>query len=229
MRVLVVAQVQEDQLEFAKQQLDKQTFQNFVRAIYVDSQPAKGINARRRRISDNHTLLRAEVKFRLDQEKFDYIFQFEGDSELPEDCIEQMIKTAEPLESNEFGYLTGVQVGRHGLYCIGAWHFTEDRKSFSSVDHTKKGVIEIDASGFYCLLADPKAWLQGVASYNEERWGPDVNFGLSLKECGYKIYADMDLQIGHKSTNGIIGLDNHNLCTVDFILEGDKWRYKVRG
>jgi hypothetical protein len=223
MQILVTGQIQQDQIEYVNQQLLKQSDIEFTNFMLVDDEPEKGIKARRHRIANNHKQLKAMVKKIADD--YDYIIQIEGDSELPEDCFSQLIRRLDEVSSEDLGYISGVQIGRHGLYCIGAWHFKDD--GFESIDHKKTGLIEVDATGFYCLIAPVKTWLNGICSWTDEYWGPDVNWGRSLRSQGYKIYADMDLKIGHKSNAGIIDFDNQNLCRAEFKQIDGHWKYKV--
>ena len=225
LRLLVVGQIQHDQIDFIEKQLARQSDIQFDRRILVDDEPAKGIEARRAKIAQNHKILHEKVfDFRYE---YDYIIQIEGDSVLKEGTFARLIGNLDQVPADQLGYISGIQVGRHGIYAIGAWHFNDDQTEYESVNHkVKDGIIEVDATGFYCLIAPIKSWLMGNCYYYDERWGPDVNWGLSLKEQGYHIYVDMGLEIGHQSTNGVIGLDNINLCQVKFKKTNGQWKYK---
>lgn len=219
MRILAIAQVEDsDNLEH---QIKKQTIQPHDVVMYVDDKPAKGILNRRKRIAENHLLLMAEVE----RHNPDLVWQIEQDCVLPDDALERLLRHYQNLKGENFGYISGVQIGRHGIYAIGAWHVFEDE--FYSADYRKHGLEQVDATGFYCLLAEREVWLNGNCDWNGEPYGPDVNWGLSLRELGYKIYIDHDLHIGHKVKNGIIDVDNISTCNVRFYNDNGKWRYKT--
>lgn len=219
MQILAIAQV-EDRTNLDAQIL-KQTVQPSCTIFYVDTDPATTIETRRKRIADNHKKLELYVK----AYKPDLVWQLEGDCELQPDTLERLIDDYKKLESPDLAYISGIQVGRHGLYCLGAWtDFTED--SFLSLDHTKQGIQPVDATGFYCLLAPTEAWLQGQAEWNGEPYGPDVAWGLSLRAKGYKIYADMDIHVGHIVKNGIIRPSDMSTCNVAFSKINGTWKYK---
>jgi hypothetical protein len=224
--ILVTGQIQEDQVDFVNEQLAKITGVEFLQVMLVDEKPAKGIDARRQRIVQNHKELEKMIEKTQSVEAFNYVIQIEGDSVLQPDTFTKLLARLDQIPSKNFGYISGVQVGRHGLYCIGAWHF-DDEDHFSSVNHRETGLVKVDATGFYCLLAPVNVWLMGNCAWNGERYGPDVVWGRSLRKLGFNIYADMDNEIGHQSTNGVIGLDNLNLCTAHFQRSNDKWSYKV--
>lgn len=214
MSILVVAQV--ENAVNIDQQINKQTMQPDQRFIMVDADPANTIELRRKRIAENHQELVDAVR----KIQPDIVWQLEGDVVLPDDCLERMIET---MARHDMDYLSGVQVGRHGIYCIGAWHVDPERLWFASVDHNQTGVQPIDATGFYCILAKRETWLSGKAEWSGEPYGPDVNWGLSIP--GYK-YVDMDLHIGHKTKRGIINVTDASTCNVRFEKNGTEWEYK---
>lgn len=222
MKIMCVAQV-EDRTNLNKQVL-KQTKQPDRTIFWIDSNPEKGIDRRRRRISENHSKLRELVE----AYEPDLVWQIEGDCELPRNCLEILIEDYKRLSDSDpkLAYVSGIQVGRHGLYCLGAWRFENDE--VYSLDYRSKGFQKVDATGFYCLLADRERWLEGVADWSpKDKFGPDVNFGRSLTEKGYSIYCDMDLEIGHIHNNGIIWPHHISTCNAKFFYDDNgKWDYK---
>lgn len=219
MKILAIGQVEDD--TYIREQIAKQSRQPDEVYFYIDENPADTIETRRERIADNHQKLVDYVK----NTDCDYIWQLEGDAELSEEALETLVSNWESTSPDDnIAYFTGVQVGRHGLYALGAWHIAKDRTSFESLDYRKTGIQQIDASGFYCLLAPKNIWLKGKASWSGEIWGPDVNFGLSLKK--YKILADCDLHIGHKVKGGIIRPSDVSTCNVKFKRDNRYWTYK---
>lgn len=216
MKVLCIAQV-EDSANINRQ-IANQTVQPDSKLIFVDDEPATGINARRHRIAENHEMLQALVR----GNEPDLVWQVEGDCDLPEDALERLLAHYEQLKGDDFGYISGVQVGRHGIYCIGAWQNVTD-ESFESVDPHLTGIQEVDATGFYCLLAPRDVWLSGKCEWTDEPWGPDVNWGLSITK---KKYVDMALDIGHIVNSGIIKTTHTSTCKVKFINDNGRWKYK---
>lgn len=221
MKILTISQV-EDKANL-EQQIAKQTVQPDRIAYFTDTSPAEGVNARRIRIAENHQALRDFVI----ASSCDLVWQLEQDCILPEDCLERLLKDYEELKDEKFGYISGIQVGRHGIYCIGAWYVSKN--SFHSIHHQMEGIHRIDATGFYCLLAPIDVWLKGKCEWNGEPWGPDVNWGLSLKELGYISYVDMDLHIGHKSSDrGVIW--PKTMSNVNVVFRKDEqgnWKYRT--
>lgn len=218
MKILAIAQV--ENRENLDKQIAKQTVQPDRVIYYIDENPATTIESRRKRIAENHQKLKDIVNA---YSEYDLIWQLEQDVDLPVDCLERLINHYKKLDSEHFGYVSGIQIGRHGLYCIGAWQDIKET-SFHSIDHNLKGIQEVDATGFYCLLASREAWLEGNCYWDSEPYGPDVNWGLSIKR---KKYVDMDLHIGHVVERGIIRPSHASTCTVYFELKNGEWKYKT--
>ena len=66
------------------------------------------------------------------------------------------------------------------------------------------GLIEVDAIGTGCVLYNMDVfldieypWFENLPAKNDTRTGEDIGFCWKLKEAGYKIYADCDIDIGH--------------------------------
>lgn len=219
MNILAIAQV-EDRANIDKQ-IAKQTVQPDRVIYYIDKNPAKGIEPRRERIAENHKQLQMYVR----AYKPDIVWQLEGDVDLPSDCLERLLADYAKLQAqdgDEFGYISGIQVGRHGLYCIGAWrNFTDT--SFESINHRLTGIQEVEATGFYCLLAPAEVWLSGKCAWSGEPYGPDVVWGRSIHK---KKYVDMGITIGHIIKSGTIRPEHMSTCTAKFYIKGDKWEYK---
>lgn len=220
MNILCIAQV-EDRTNLDKQ-IAKQTVQPDHVYVHIDDNPGKTIDERRQHIANNHQFLMDEVADMNPK----LVWQIEGDCDLPEDCLERLVQDYIKLarEDDNFGYVSGVQVGRHGLYALGAWNIAEDRQSFESVKHKLRGVQKVDATGFYCLLAPTNVWLSGKATWNGEPYGPDVNWGLSLSQ---NKYVDMDLHIGHIVKRGVIKPEHMSTCDVRYFKDSNgEWKYE---
>lgn len=215
--ILCIAQV-EDRTNLDKQ-ISKQTVQPDRTIFYVDEAPAKGIDNRRKKIADNHRRLQDLVL----AYKPDLVWQVEQDGDYPEDCLERLIMDYDFLsQKNDVAYVSGIQVGRHGLYCLGAWkNFTPT--SFESLDFQLIGLQEVEATGFYCLLASYDKWMSGKCDWNGEPYGPDVVWSLSIEG---KKYCDMSLTIGHIVNRGIIRPEHASTCNARFYLQDNRWKYK---
>lgn len=222
LKILVIAQVEDDANVI--RQIEKQTLQPDYAYVYVDEKPASGIDERRKRIAKNHEVYLRQAVESID---CDYVWQIEGDGIMDEFTLSDLVDSYFEVESDNIGYMSGAEVGRHGVQCIGGWHFNKDRTRFASVDFRNEGIVPIDASGFYCLFMRKEVWLEGVCYWSGERWGCDVNWGLSLRDKGYKHYMDTRIQIGHATNRGILNVKDRNTSNVEFWLKDGDWKYKI--
>lgn len=214
-KILCIAQC-EDRTNLDKQ-IAKQTVQPDRVIFYVDEAPARGIDARRKRIAENHRRLQ-DIAMAY---KPEFIWQVEQDGDYPEDCLERLIDDYNYTE-DKIAYVSGIQVGRHGLYCLGAWkNFTDT--SFESLDYNLKGLQQVEATGFYCIYASYETWMSGKCDWNGEPYGPDVVWSLSIEG---KKYCDMSLTIGHIVNRGIIRPEHTSTCNARFYLEDNRWKFK---
>jgi hypothetical protein len=212
MKILCIGQIENE--EFIHGEVAKQSIQPDDVAFYVDENPAIGIKARRERIARNHNILWDMVE----TYKPDLVWQIEGDSVLPRNALERLVGhyIADPGK-----VYSGVQVGRHGLYCLGAWHLNDERTVLASANYQDHGLKEVNAMGMYCFLTSVDIWLSGKCEWADEHWGPDVNYFLSIDAP--KV-ADMDLHIGHRTKSGIIQVSDISTCNATFFKELGKWR-----
>jgi len=230
-RVLVVANVESEEL--VREQITKQILPPgivpedvlpFDFLILTDKKPAVGIEARRTRIAELQTDLQAEVANHLDYNELEpenvLVWQLEGDSVVPEDALAILIRR---FLKNENAVYSGVQIGRHGLYCIGAWHITNDDTVLESVDHRLKGTQVVAGMGMYCYVVRADYFIKARCWWNGERWGPDVNWFRSMP---LPKLVDMDLHIGHYYKGGIIEVDSLATCNARFTKIKDDWIFE---
>src|SRR5207247_1432698 len=64
-------------------------------------------------------------------------------------------------------------------------------------------IEEIDAGGFYCFMTKRDYYIKHeFRPYGRDVFGPDVEFGLSLRREGYKNYIDWSLSCKHMRSDG---------------------------
>lgn len=130
-----------------------------------------------------------------------YVLSFEDDTVFENLNLKKWLE----LFNGDTGFIEGVQCGRWGSKMIGAWRF--DNIVNSTVAETAMpgvGIEKIDAGGFYGYLTTKQLYLDCEYKYNNEPYGPDVNWGLWLRGRGYENYIDWDTPFGHNIGNKII-------------------------
>lgn len=140
----------------------------------------------------------------------DYVFWLDSDMVFPPDTLVKMIKT---LEENDLDFLSGVYFRRVAPYKPVLYDEMDD----TGVNHTEfekipDGIFEIGGCGFGCVLMKTDILIDVLASEMDmftplPRAGEDISFCIRARRCGYKLYADSRIPLGH------VG---HRIITRDF-------------
>jgi hypothetical protein len=90
-------------------------------------------------------------------------------------------------------------------------------------------IEEIDAGGFYCYLTRAKSFLDHEhTSFDGNNFGPDVAYGLALRQQGLKNYIDWSIQCEHrKATGEAVTLANTQPRQVVMTKRDGRWRQQV--
>lgn len=167
-----------------------------VKAQLPGERRAFSINARRRRIAAIHNAVRELL------EPCDYVFLIEDDGLLPADALSRLLMgyVAYP----HAGFIEGMELGRWGIPHVGAWRADdvyEPRQLVSAMP--RNGVEQIDAGGFYACLTPYEHYAKHeFAPYTGMAFGPDVEYGIWLRQQGYRNYIDWSVNVLHYQQDG---------------------------
>lgn len=133
----------------------------------------------------------------------EYIMSVEDDILPPLDAISRLMDSMAP----DVAAVSGIYQGRFAYrYCI-----NPQPKRFGS------GVVNIDASGFGCLLLRKSAWQQTVLTNAARYEWYDWNYGLRIKELGWKYKLDWSVECLHQDlpANGdpVVPISRHRHAT----------------
>lgn len=141
----------------------------------------------------------------------DIVVSLEDDTVFDLDCFCRLIK---PLhEDPRVGFVEGVQVGRWGVKMVGAWRVddVQNPKHASTVPYMRDGIPQkfgyeqIDAGGFYGYATRKALYLEhDYYSGSSQPYGPDVNYGLFVKQQGYQCLIDWETVYGHNDYNVLL-------------------------
>jgi hypothetical protein len=205
-----------------------------IRVNLFESDGAKdSINERRYRISDIHNFA-----VRFIRPDCDYVFLCEDDTTFPADSLEKLF--CDIKKSDYIGYVTGVQLGRHGSPYVGAWdcdnidyptQITSVTKNFRE---NNEHMEMIDAGGFYCCLTKASLYKNHIFEPFDQKGhnglSCDVNYGLSLRNATHSnwlCFIDWSIECDHLvGKNGIINIRNTKPIQVQFNKVGMDWRAK---
>lgn len=129
------------------------------------------------------------------------------------DRLESFASLYQPLlDSPSIGFVEGVQMGRWGANIIGAWSADNSQPTkittilppvlTTDEDPIGKfswmGLSEISGGGFYGYATRRQLYLDHDYYWaTSQPWGPDVNYGLWLRENGYMCLINWGLIFGH--------------------------------
>lgn len=179
------------------------------------------LKIRRLRIAD----VKNQSKDLINQCDGDIVISFEDDTVFPGIDLKRLYG---PLQENqEIGFVEGVQCGRWGVKMIGAW--SVDDYEFPQRAETLmpgEGYQEIDAGGWYGYATRKHLYLHAdYHSSTSQPWGPDVNYGLWLRNRGYICLIDWETVFGHNDHNVILYPDEQ-LAQVIYTKDGPTGRWK---
>lgn len=176
------------------------------------------IMGRRMRISDIHNLAKEHLV------DCDFVFGVEDDTLIPTNALRQLLKdySMHPFA----GFIEGIEMGRWGIPYIGAWK-VDDLYEPTKIESTqlKEGLHEIDAGGFYCFMTRLETYKNhDFKPFDNNGLGPDVDFGIALRQLGLLNYANYSIKCAHKKKTEDITFVNTTPMIVTFVKRETRWR-----
>lgn len=153
---------------------------------------------RRMRVADVHNQSKDLIALTDGQ----IIIGLEDDTVI--DRLESFDRLIQPLfDDPEVGFVEGVQMGRWGANMIGAWEandaFMPTKVRTLLPAETPSGYQSIDGGGWYGYATRRELWLNcEYYTSSAQPWGPDVNFGLWLRQQRLKCRIDWRTIFGHR-------------------------------
>jgi len=139
--------------------------------------------------------------------KTDVFVMLEDDTLVPPNCVIRMLKLLK--EDDTVGIVTGIETGRstakHVPTRLGV-HYILKKGDFLLERLTPRpnlrGVIEVDACGWYCCASYVKLWKKGFKGMSKylrtmPRFALDNYQTSNIHDLGYKILADFNIQCTH--------------------------------
>ena len=136
------------------------------------------------------------------------VVSLEDDTVFDVDCFCRLIKPL--MQDPRVGFVQGVQCGRWGVKMIGAWEVDDiHHPTRANTVMPSEGYQQIDAGGFYGYATRKDLYLNhDYYSGSSQPYGPDVNYGLYVKQRGYQVIIDWDTVFGHNDHNVVLYPDD---------------------
>jgi len=134
----------------------------------------------------------------------DYVFWLDSDMTFAPDILVKMMKT---LQDNKLDMLSGLYFRRaHPFSPVLFEELTIDEDAVCKwteyKDIPKDGLFEVGGCGFGCVLMGTDVLMSVQSTFNNMfapigNVGEDLSFCFRARECGYKIYCDPAMTLGH--------------------------------
>lgn len=136
--------------------------------------------------------------------KADYILWLDSDMMFEPDTLERMMAT---MQEKKLDILSGIYYRRrHPFSPVLLKKLSIDENNFAEYEnyneYPEDDIFEIEGMGFGCVLMSSDVLFDVAAKYKDwfsplGRVGEDLSFCWRARQCGYKIFADPSIQLGH--------------------------------
>lgn len=203
-----------------KQFAEKHGYRNFHLKMNTGHHPNEtNLTYRRQRIAQVKNM----SKDLINMADGEIIISFEDDTVF--DRLASFEPLCSPLlEFKRVGFVEGVQMGRWGANIIGAWQFDDfNRPTEAKTLLPSDGHQQMTGGGWYGYATTRKLYLNCDYYWSTSQpWGPDVNFGLWLRQQGYKCLIDWRVIFGHRDFNKLKYPDDPDITLTQVVYNKDK-------
>lgn len=207
-----------------------------VQVVKFGDKPEETRDRRRFRISEIHNRLKHYLP-----DKCDYVLSLEDDTTYPEGTLNRMLDIMDRYE--DCAFVEGVELGRHKSKYVGGWQADDiyNPQRITSVMPSFVGnpvkrehqqyIQDIDAGGLYCALIRADLYkshhFEPYDKQGKEGLSCDLNFGLYLRNLGFKCLIDWSLILDHIGDKGSVNLGNTTPIQIEFSKRKDQWTSRV--
>lgn len=134
----------------------------------------------------------------------DYVFWLDSDMMFEPDILERMMAT---MQEKKLDILSGIYYRRkHPFHPVLFKKLRVDEQNFAEFENFNEypmdDIFEVEGIGFGCVLMSSEVLFDVAAKYKDwfsplGRVGEDLSFCWRARQCGYKIFADPTIQLGH--------------------------------
>jgi len=151
---------------------------------------------------------RTDLALMAVQEKADYILWIDSDMVFPDTLLIDLMKD---IEDGKKDIVAGLCHMRKEPYKPVLWSKLRqgltamENESECLVDYPRDGLFEVEGCGFGCIMMKTEVIAAVRDKYGDlfghlPGYGEDLSFCIRARGCGYRIWADPKIQVGHKSS-----------------------------
>ena len=151
---------------------------------------------------------RTDLALTAVQEKADYVLWIDSDMIFPDTLLIDLMRD---IEDEKKDIVAGVCHMRKEPYTPVLWSklrqgltaFENDSERL--IDYPRDGLFEVEGCGFGCVMMKTEVISAVRDKYGDlfghlPGYGEDLSFCIRARGCGYRIWADPKVQVGHKSS-----------------------------
>ena len=142
------------------------------------------------------------------QEKADYVLWIDSDMVFPDTLLIDLMRD---IEEEKKDIVAGVCHMRKEPYKPVLWSKLRqglsefENESECLVDYPRDGLFEVEGVGFGCIMMKTEVIAAVRDKYKNlfghlPGYGEDLSFCIRARGCGYRIWVDPKVQVGHKSS-----------------------------
>lgn len=132
----------------------------------------------------------------------DWVLWLDSDMTFPPDLLQRMLKTC---EENGLDFLSGLYFRRNPPYSTVLYdrlEATDKGASYTTLESVPDGLFEIGGCGFGGVLMKTDVLMDVMGKFKRifdplDGLGEDLSFCWRARQCGYKLYCDASLEMGH--------------------------------
>lgn len=132
----------------------------------------------------------------------DWVLWLDSDMTFRPDFLERMVKVC---EDNDIEFLSGLYFRRNPPYSTVLFdklEATEKGCAYTTFESVPDGIFEVGGCGFGGVLMKTDVLLDVAGKYGRifdplPGMGEDISFCWRARQCGYKIFCDSSLEMGH--------------------------------
>lgn len=134
----------------------------------------------------------------------DYVLWIDSDMVFDNDLLEKLMKSIEGKDIVAPLFFRRKKPFNPPYYKSIRLNYGGEHEVVEYDDYPENETFEVDACGFGCVLMRTKV-LEDVVNANHTCFNPmpcfgeDISFCIRAKRCGYKIYVDPTIEVGHIS------------------------------
>ena len=132
----------------------------------------------------------------------DYVLWLDSDMFFEPDLLERMFKS---LKENNLDFLSGLYFRRVPPFTpvlFDKLEITDKGAEWSEYNDLPTNLFEVGGCGFGCVLMKTDIILEVAGKFGDmftpmANAGEDLSFCIRARECGYKLYCDPEITLGH--------------------------------